>query len=345
MSKNTTPRVVGLGDLLLSLAPAGYLRFIQAEQFGAFYTGAEANVCVSLARLGLETDFLTRLPRNDIADAAVASLRKYGVGTANIAWGGDRIGILYLEKGASQRASKVIYDRKHTAICEANPADFDFDAVFEKADWFHFTGITPALSDSMPAVCLAACQAAKRHGVTISCDLNFRSKLWTTEKAGQVMRQLLPYVDVLIANEEDVEKVLGIRAGKSDVESGELDRAGYVEVAKQLQAEFGITRIATTLRKSISASDNDWSALLCVDGQPYFSREYHVHIVNRVGGGDSFSAGLIYALAQNYGPQDAIEFAAAASCLKHTIENDFNLVSLDEIQALAAGGGNGRVQR
>ena len=345
MNKQTTPRVVGLGDLLVSLSPAGYHRLIQADQVGIFYTGAEANVCVSLARLGLKTDFVTRVPRNDVADAAVCSLQKYGVGTSHIAWGGERIGVLYLEKGAAQRPSKVTYDRKHTAICEATPEDFDFDAIFEGASWFHFTGITPALSENAPAVCLAACEAAKRHGVTISCDLNYRGKLWSTEEAGRVMRRLLPYVDVLIANEEDVEKVLGIRAGQSDVESGDLDRAGYIEVARQIQAEFGISRIATTLRKSISASDNDWSALLCVDGKPYFSREYHIHIVNRVGGGDSFSAGLIYALVQNYAPEDAIEFAAAASCLKHSIEDDFNLVTLDEVNDLVYGSGNGRVKR
>ncbi len=343
--KKSNTRVVGLGDMLVSLSPAGYYRFIQANQMGVFYTSAEANVCVSLSRLGLDTDYVTRLPKNDIAEAAVASLQKYGVGTSNIAWGGERMGVLYLEKGASQRPSKVIYDRKFSAICDAKPEHFDFDAIFEGADWFHFTGITPALSDNTPEVCLEACKAAKKHGLTISCDLNYRGKMWSQEKAGKVMRQLLPYVDVLIANEEDVEKVLGIRAGKTDVESGELDRAGYATVAAQLQKEFDIKYIATTLRKSISASDNDWSAMLYVDGQTYFSREYHVHIVNRVGGGDSFSAGLIYALSQNYAPQDAIEFATAASCLKHSIEDDFNLVSLDEVKALAGGSGNGRVQR
>ena len=337
--------VVGFGDLLVSLSPPGYYRLLQASQVGIFYTGAEANVCASLARFGMKTEFVTRLPRNDVADAALASLHKYGIGTSYIAWGGERIGVLYLEKGASQRPSKVIYDRRHTAICEAKPEDFDFAAIFSNAAWFHFTGITPALSESTPAVCLAACRAAKAHGLTVSCDLNYRSKLWSRERAGEVMRQLLPYVDVLIANEEDAAQVLGIRAGKSDVESGVLDRAGYVDVARQIREQFGISRVATTLRKSISASDNDWSALFCSDGTPYFSREYSIRIVNRVGGGDSFAAGLIYSLMQGYAPQDAVEFAAAASCLKHSIEDDFNIVTTEEVWDLVHGNGSGRVKR
>lgn len=338
-------KVVGFGDFLVSLAPSGYQRFVQADHFDVFYTGAEANVCASLSRFGLETEFVTRLPENDIADTAIANLRKYGIGTAQIVRGGDRMGVIYTEKGASQRPSKVVYDRKHSAICEADAQAFDWEAILSGANWFHFTGITAALSDTLPAACLAACQAAKRLGVTVSCDLNYRKNLWSTEKAGAVMRQLLPYVDVLIANEEDVEKVLGIKAGDSDVTSGKLNRSGYSQVAAQLSQEFGLRYVATTLRKSISASDNEWSAMLYHNGHTLFSKTYPVHIVNRVGGGDSFSGGLIYSLLSGYDDQTALEFATAASCLKHSIEGDYNLVSVPEVLTLMSGDGSGRVQR
>lgn len=337
--------VVGFGDFLLSLSPAGYLRFMQADSFSAFYTGAEANVCASLARFGMETEFVTRLPENDIADTAIANLKKYDIGTHHIARGGERIGVIYTERGAAQRPSKVIYDRKHTSVCEIDQNTFDWDAILKDAGWFHFTGITAALSDTLPQACLAALQAAKRLGVTVSCDLNYRKNLWSTERAGQVMRQLLPYVDVLIANEEDVEKVLGIKPDGTDVTRGELNYAGYASVAKQLSEAFGIPRIATTLRKSISASDNDWAAMLYDRGNTYLSKTYSVHIVNRVGGGDSFSAGLIYALMHDFDSQTAVEFATAASCLKHSIENDYNLVTVQEVQTLMNGDGSGRVQR
>lgn len=338
-------KVVGFGDFLVSLAPSGYLRFVQADHFDVFYTGAEANVCASLARFGLETEFVTRLPENAIAETALANLRKYGIGTTHIARGGERMGVIYTEKGASQRPSRVVYDRRHSAICEADAQTFDWETILRGADWFHFTGITAALSDTLPEVCLAACQAAKRLGVTVSCDLNYRKNLWSTEKAGAVMRQLLPYVDVLIANEEDVEKVLGIRAGDSDVTSGRLNRSGYSQVAAQLSREFSLRYVATTLRKSISASDNEWSAMLYHDGETRFSRTYPVHIVNRVGGGDSFSGGLIYGLLSGYDDQKALEFATAASCLKHSIEGDYNLVSVPEVLTLMSGDGSGRVQR
>lgn len=330
---------------MLSLQPEGYRRFMQADRFESFYTGAEANVAASLAQFGQQAALVTRLPAHAIGDAALASLRKFGVGTEYIVRGGERIGVIYTEKGASQRASTVIYDRKSSAIATAPTDCFDWDAIFEDADWFHFTGITPALSENTAELCRQACAAAKAHGVKISCDLNYRKKLWTTEQAGKTMRALLRYVDVLIANEEDAEKVLGIRAGSSDVTRGELDTAGYAEVARQLSEEFEIAYVATTLRKSISASDNDWSAMLYHDGQPRFSRRYSVHIVNRVGGGDSFAGGLIYALREGYDDQRALEFAAAASCLKHSIEQDFNLVSVAEVTALMQGDGSGRVQR
>lgn len=338
-------KIVCFGELMLSLEPDGFRRFVQADEFHVFYTGAESNVCASLAQFGMNAQFVTRLPENEIADSAVASLRRYGIGTDYIVRGGDRIGVIYTERGASQRPSKVIYDRKHTAISESGPETFDWEAIFKDADWFHFTGITPALSDSVAEACLLACKTAKRLGVRISCDLNFRKKLWNSEKAGRVMSELLAYVDVLIANEEDVEKVLGICPANTDVTAGRLDCSGYADVAQQLSRRFGMEYVATTLRKSISASDNDWSAMLYHNGNTVFSREYHIHIVNRVGGGDSFAAALIYAMLNGFDEQKTVEFAAAASCLKHTIEDDYNLVRVDEVMTLMNGDGSGRVQR
>lgn len=338
-------KVIGLGDLLVSLSPEGYLRFIQADAFDVCYTGAEANVCVSLSQLGIPTTYVTRLPDNDIGRSAIAALRKYGVGTEHIAMGGERIGVLYLEKGASQRPSKVVYDRKHSAICEALPEHFDWDGILENAQWLHFTGITPALSDTTPAICLAACQKAHERGIQISCDLNYRKNLWDSKRAKEVMEMLLPYVDVLIANEEDAEKVLGIKALDSDVNTGKLNTDAYIDVAKQISATYHIPYVATTLRKSLSASDNLWSAMLYHEGHAYLSHEYAIHIVNRVGGGDSFAAGLIYGLIHGYDDPKALEFAVAASCLKHSIERDYNLVTVDEINMLAGGNESGRVQR
>ena len=239
----------------------------------------------------------------------------------------------------------MIYDRKHTAMCEAQPQHFDWDTIFADAQWLHFTGITPALSQTTPGVCLAACQEAKARGLTVSCDLNYRKNLWTTAQAKLVMERLLPYVDVLVANEEDAEKVLGIKARDSDVSTGVLNVGGYVDVARQIAEIYGISYVATTLRKSISASDNLWSAMLYHDGEVYVSREYNIHIVNRVGGGDSFSAGLIYGLISGMDDGGALEFATAASCLKHSIEQDFNLVTVEEVMTLVGGDGSGRVQR
>ena len=338
-------KVVGLGDLLVSLAPPGYQRLIQANTFEVFYTGAEANVCASLSQFGVPTEYVTRVPSTDIGRSAVAALRKYGIGTGHITYGGDRIGVLYVEKGASQRPSKVIYDRKNTAVCEALPEHFDWNEIFADAVWLHFSGITPALSEKTPAVCEAACQEARKHGLYVSCDLNYRKNLWTTDRAKAVMERLLPYVDVLIANEEDADKVLGIRAGNTDVDAGRLNLEGYIEVAKQIHERYDIPLVATTLRRSITASDNVWSAMLYHNGKASFSREYAIHIVNRVGSGDSFAAGLIYGLLQNWSDEETIEFATAASCLKHSIEQDFNLVSVEEVLALAKGNGSGRVQR
>lgn len=339
-------KFIGFGDMLLSLTPPGYLRFIQTNSMEVNYTGAEANVCVSLSNFGIDTEFVTKLPKNDMASCAVAWLRKYNVGTEKIVYGGDRMGVIYTEKGASQRPSKVIYDRKYTSIATAIPEDFDWNNIFKDADWFHFTGITAALSDADAKICEYACKVAKERHMTISCDLNYRKKLWTPQKAKSVMEKLMQYVDVLIANEEDAEKVLGIKASGTDITNGKLSKEGYIEVAKKICDTYNIKNIGITLRESISASDNNWSALL-YDGQnAYFSsQKYPIHIVNRVGGGDSFTAGLIYALGNNYTPQKAIDFATAASCLKHTIEGDFNLVSIEEVELLANGNASGRVQR
>ena len=330
---------------MLRLAPEGNYRFVQVDKYGATYGGGEANVAVSLANYGFDTSFVTKLPSHEIGQAAINSLRKFGVDTKHIARGGDRVGIYFLEKGASQRPSKVIYDRAGSSIYTASQADFDWKQIFDGVEWFHFTGITPALNDETAALCIAACKMAKAMGITISCDLNYRNKLWSKEKAGEVMGELCQYVDVCIANEEDAADVFGIKAANTDVTSGVVNHDGYKDVAKQLADRFGFSKVAITLRESISANDNNWSAML-YDGQEYyFSKKYAIHIVDRVGGGDSFGGGLIAASLSGYDAQKTIEFAVAASCLKHTIEGDFNLVSMDEVQKLAGGDGSGRVQR
>ena len=340
-------KVVTFGEIMLRLAPEGYLRFTQADKFGVVYGGGEANVSVSIANYGLESVFVTKLPKHEIGQAAVNSLRKFGVDTSMIVRGGERVGIYYNEKGASQRPSKVIYDRAYSAISMAQPTDFDWNKIFEGVDWFHFTGITPALNPTVAGICLDACRAAKEKGVTISCDLNFRKKLWSREEAQKTMTELCKYVDVCISNEEDAHDVFGIDAENTDIHGGKLNHEGYKSVAKQLADKFGFKRVAITLRSSISANDNDWAALLynVETGEYCFSKSYHMHIVDRVGGGDSFGGGLIYATLNGYSTQDAVEFAVAASCLKHTIEGDFNMVSVDEVKALAGGNGTGRIQR
>ena len=338
-------RVVTFGELMLRLAPEGYLRFLQADRFQATFGGGEANVAVSLANYGMDAIFVSRLPKHEIGQMAVNSLRKFGVDTSLIARGGERVGIYYLEKGASQRPSKVIYDRAGSAIATAAKSDFDWNRIFEGAGWFHFTGITPALSDELAAICEEACIAAKERGIVISCDLNYRNKLWSKEKAGEVMGRLCQYVDVCIANEEDAADVFGIKATGTDITGGTLSHEGYKDVAKQLTERFGFSYVAITLRESLSANDNNWAAMLYDTKDFYFSKKYPVHIVDRVGGGDSFGAGLIYAMAHGYAPADTIEFAVAASCLKHSVEGDYNMVSVDEVKKLAQGDGSGRVQR
>ena len=338
-------RVITFGEIMLRLAPEGYYRFVQANNFGATYGGGEANVAVSLANYGHDAEFVTAVPSNPIGECAVAALRKYNVGTKHIARSGERLGIYYLETGSAMRASNVVYDRAHSSISTATPDEFDFDEIFKDADWFHFTGITPALGDNVAEICLEACKAAKAKGITVSCDLNYRNKLWSKEKAGQVMGELCKYVDVCISNEEDANDVFGIKSEGTEVTAGELNKAGYKEVAQKLTDRFGFKKVAITLRTSISANDNKWAAMLYENGESYFSKEYLMHIVDRVGGGDSFGGGLIYACLNDYAPQDTIEFAVAASCLKHSIEGDFNQVSVSEVQKLAGGDASGRVQR
>lgn len=338
-------KVITFGEIMLRLAPEGYYRFVQADSFGATYGGGEANVAVSLANYGFDAKFVTKLPKHEIGQAAINSLRKYGVDTSYIARGGDRVGIYFLEKGASQRPSKVIYDRANSSIATASASDFNWKEIFDGAEWFHFTGITPALNDDVAAICLEACKAAKEAGVTISCDLNYRNKLWSKEKAGKVMGELCQYVDVCIANEEDAADVFGIKAADTDVTKGEVNHEGYKDVAKQLADRFGFSKVAITLRESVSANDNNWSAMLYDGKDYYFSKKYAMHIVDRVGGGDSFGGGLICASLNGYDSQATIEFAVAASCLKHSIEGDFNMVSMDEVLKLAGGDGSGRVQR
>ena len=340
-------KVVTFGELMLRLQPYDYLRFVQADSFEATFGGGEANVAVSLANYGADVAFVTKLPKHAIGQMAVNSLRKYGVDTSKITRGGDRVGIYFLEKGASQRGSVCIYDRAHSAIAEASCADFDWDAIFEGVDWFHFTGITPALGANVVEICVEACKAAKARGVKISCDLNYRGKLWTRDEARKAMTELCQYVDVCISNEEDAKDVFGIEAEATDIYAGEINREGYKSVAKQLADKFGFEKVAITLRESHSAFDNGWSAMLydVASGEYCFSKKYDLHIIDRVGGGDSFGGGLIYALLTGKSTQDAVEFAVAASALKHSIEGDYNMVTVAEVEKLAGGDGSGRIQR
>ena len=338
-------KVVTFGELMIRLQPYNYERFVQADHLEFTFGGGEANVAVSLANYGLDAAYVTKLPAHAIGQAAVNSLRRYGVDTSMIVRGGDRVGIYFNEKGASQRGSVCIYDRAHSAIQEAQPDDFDWDQILDGADWFHFTGITPALGPNVVEICKDACQAAKAHGVKISCDLNYRGKLWTRAEARAAMTELCRYVDVCISNGEDAKDVFGIEAEDTDITGGKLNKEGYKSVAKQLMDQFGFEKVAITLRTSISASDNDWAGML-YDGKDFcFSKEYHLRIVDRVGGGDSFGGGLIYALLNGKSTQDAIEFAVAASALKHSIEGDFNRVTVAEVEKLSGGDGSGRVQR
>ena len=338
-------KIVTFGELMVRLQPFNYERFVQASSLEFTFGGGEANVAVSLANYGMDAAFVTKLPAHAIGQSAINSLRRYGVDTSMIVRGGDRVGIYYNEKGASQRPSVCIYDRARSAIAEATTADFDWDKILDGADWFHFTGITPALGPNVVEICKEACKTAKAKGVKISCDLNYRGKLWTRAQAREAMTELCQYVDVCISNEEDAKDVFGIESDATDITAGELNKEGYKSVARQLMESFGFEKVAITLRESKSAFDNDWSAML-YDGENYcFSKLYHLHIIDRIGGGDSFGGGLIYALLNGYDTQSAVEFAVAASALKHSIEGDYNMVTVAEVQKLAGGDGSGRVQR
>lgn len=340
-------KVVTMGEIMLRLSTPGYEKFIQADEFDVCYGGGEANVAVSLANYGHDAEFITKVPENPIGECAVAALRKMNVETKHIAKGGERLGIYFLETGASMRASNVVYDRAHSSISDADPSDFDFDEIFEGADWFHFTGITPAISDKAAELTEIALKAAKKKGITVSCDLNFRKKLWSSEKAQKVMTNLMQYVDVCIGNEEDAEKVLGFKPGNTDVTSGELELAGYKDIFRQMVEKFNFKYVISSLRESYSASDNGWSA--CIYDRDtkefYHSRKYNVRIVDRVGGGDSFAGGVICGLLDGKDFKAALEFGVAASALKHTIPGDMNLVSRADVDNLVGGDGSGRVQR
>lgn len=338
-------KIVTMGEIMLRLSSPLNTRFVQSTTFDATYAGGEANVAVSLANYGHDAYFVSKVPDQEIGQSAINALRKNGVHTDYIARGGNRLGVYFLETGVSMRPSKVIYDRAGSSIAEATPADFDFDKIFEGADWFHWSGITPAISDASAENLRLACIAAKKHGVTVSCDLNFRKKLWTSEKAISIMKPLMQYVDVCIGNEEDAALCLGFKPD-ADVNSGKTDAAGYHKIFEQMMKEFGFKYVVSTLRESYSATHNGWKALIYNGKEFYESKKYDINpIVDRVGGGDSFAGGLIHGLLKYKDQGKALEFAVAASALKHTIFGDFNLVSEAEVESLAGGNANGRVQR
>jgi 2-dehydro-3-deoxygluconokinase len=344
-----TKKIVTFGEIMLRLSPPGYQRFSQARSFDVIYGGGEANVAASLANYGLPVDFVTRIPENDIGEACINYLRQYGVGVDKIVRGGERLGIYFLEMGSMQRGSKVVYDRAHSAISTVEPGMIDWQDVFVDADWFHWTGITPAISAGTAAACLEAVQTAKELGLTVSCDLNYRKKLWKWGKSpSEIMPKLVEYTDVAIGNEEDADKVFGIKAPESDVTAGKVEADQYLYVCEKLNERFpNLKTIAITLRGSVSASHNTWSAVLWRAGDFYTGPFYDItHIVDRVGGGDSFMGGLIYGL-RTYGEdyQKALDFAVSASCLKHSIFGDFNLVTVDEVEKLMSGDASGRVSR
>lgn len=338
-------KVVTFGELMLRLEPEGYYRFVQVDRMTSTFGGAEANVAISLANFGLESTYVTKLPSHEIGQSAVNSLRRYGVDTSKIVRGGKRVGIYYNERGASQRPSKCIYDRAGSAIAESVPEDFDWDKIFEGASWYHITGVTPALGGKLPEICIQSCKAAKKRGLTVSLDLNYRSKLWTKEEAKNTMEKIASYVDICIANEDDAKDVFGIEAADTDTENGKLNKEGYKSVARQMVEKYGFKKVAITLRTSINANVNRWSALYYDGSDFFFSREHEMFIVDRLGGGDSFCAGLIYSILKNESSQRVVEFASAASCLKHSVEGDFNMVTVEEVERLAHGDASGRIQR
>ena len=338
-------KVVTLGEIMMRLSTPDYKRFVQADTFDITYGGGEANVAAALCNYGLHGTFVSKVPDNPLGQAAINHLRRYGVDTQFIARGGDRLGIYFLETGASMRASQVVYDRAGASIAEVELTDFNFDQILEGADWFHTTGITPALSDKAALLTEAALKAAKAKGITTSIDLNYRKKLWSKEKAREIMSRLCQYVDVCIGNEEDAETTLGFKAAGTDVTKGELNLDGYKSVFQQMKEKFGFKYIASTLRESHSASDNGWSALVYDGSEFYHTKEYEVRIIDRVGSGDSFASGFIYGLVTGISFKEAGEFGVAASALKHTIPGDLNHVTVKEVNDLVKGDGSGRVQR
>lgn len=339
-------KVLSFGEILLRLASPGYTKLFQKDSLEATFCGAEANVAVSLANFGVQSEFLTVVPDNDVGRAALNSLRYFGVDISKTFFKNGRMGLYYLEKGASQRPSKVIYDRAFSSIALTDPVDFDWDVLFDGVTWFHWTGVNPALSDNMAQICEQACKSAKEKGIIVSCDLNFRNKLWSSEKAQKVMSNLVQYVDVCFANEEDADKVLGIKAPNNNVEIGQRNKSGYEYVAKEICNRFGCKKVAFTLRESINASHNGWSGMIYdAAGSTNYSTHYDIDIIDRVGGGDSFTGAMIYGLITGKNDKDAIEFAVAASCLKHSIEGDYNRISIQDVTNLIANGGNGRILR
>lgn len=340
-------KIVTFGEIMLRLQPPNFQRFIQAQNFEAEYGGAEANVAASFASWGEDAYFVTKVPNNPIGTACLSQLKKYSINTKYIKQDGERLGIYFCEKGASQRASNVVYDRENSAISNVTADDFNWTAIFKDADWFHFSGITPALGQNVADICLIACQKAKELGVKVSCDLNYRKKLWSKEQANKTMTQLLEYVDVCIANEEDADNVLGIKAPDTEIKEGKVNKTGYNYVAKEICKNYGCEYVAISFRESISASENGWSGMLySAELDDYFiSRKYDITIIDRVGSGDAFASGVIYGLYNKYSGKDAINFAAAAGALKHSIEGDMNLVSLDEVKKLMSGDGSGRITR
>ncbi|MFN8243047.1 MAG: sugar kinase [Ferruginibacter sp.] len=338
-------KVVTLGEIMLRLSTPDFRRFVQADSFDVTYGGGEANVSAALCNYGLQGTFVTKVPNNPIGQSAINHLRRYGVDTQFIVRGGDRLGIYFLETGASMRASQVVYDRAGASIADVDISEFDFDKILDGAVWFHTTGITPALSDKAAALTEAALKAARARGITTSIDLNYRKKLWTKEKAREVMTNLCRYVDVCIGNEEDADTTLGFKAKDTDVTKGELNLEGFKDVFRQMKEKFGFKYIASSLRESYSASDNGWSALVYDGNEFYHTRKYEVRIVDRVGSGDSFASGFIYGLVTGMPMGEAAEFGVAASALKHTIPGDLNHATLSEVKDLMKGDGSGRVQR
>ncbi len=331
-------KVITLGEILLRLSPDNNERFIQCHNFEAVYGGGEANTAVSLASFDVDTSYVTKLPAHAIGQSAVNSLREYGVDTSMIVRGGEQIGIYFLEKKTSQRPTNVIYNRKGSAIAQAQPSDFDWDQILEGATWFHFSGITPALSDNMAEITLEACQKAKEKGLTISCDLNYRSKLWSSEKANEVMSRICPYVDICIANEDDAVGIFGMNADNTTEEKNAY-------IAKELTKRFDFQMVASVWRTETSITTFKLQSMIYTGGQAYYSKEYFMHILDYIGAGDAYCAGIIYGMIHHFEPQKMVEFANAASCLKHTVSGDYNLVTVDEVMKLAFGAAGNEVQR